>query len=162
MKIKEIPAAYIKKLIDDYFEGKTTGEEENILHQYFSQADIDPSLKEYKVFFETFHQLSTLFQTHETNHKEIYSNTSIVQPNKPYIRRLISLSSIAASVAAIFLIVFFISKSAKTSDFVIIDGVKYTDSKKIEAAMNNSLENVKIETQDIFSEFNDLDLESIK
>ena len=44
-------------------------------------------------------------------------------------------------------------------DYVIIDGVKYTDNQSIETAMNASLQNVKINMNDIFTDLDDLNLE---
>ncbi|MDY0014773.1 MAG: hypothetical protein RBS13_01025 [Bacteroidales bacterium] len=148
----------ITKILNDYFEGKTTCEQEKELHAYFSQTTVDPSLEKYQALFQTLNQLKSNYQPFKAEEKKNHSRISI----PVYKRRLITISSIAASIAAIFLIVFLTYKPLRTIDYVIIDGVKYTDSEKIETAMQHSLENVKIETQDFFSEFNDLDLESLK
>lgn len=156
--MKKTSVKTITKILTDYFEGKTTCEQEKELLTYFSQTTVDPSLEKYQTLFQTLNQLKNNYQPFKAKENENHSSISI----PVYKRRLITLSSIAASVAAIFLIVFLTNKSMRTVDYVIIDGVKYTDSEKIETAMHSSLANVKIETQDFFSEFNDLDLESLK
>lgn len=158
MNIKETSVEIIKQLIDNYFEGKTSCDEEKFLQNYFSQTHTDPSLDEYKALFAAWHQVSVS--------PPVWDDKRSIHPNKTksiyknhFTRRVITLSSIAASIAALFLIIFLTHNPTKNMDYVIINGVTYTDSKKIETAMNTSLANVKIETQDIFSELDDLDLE---
>ena len=41
----------IKRLLDRYYDGMTTEEEEKTLHTYFNGSDIDASLKEERIFF---------------------------------------------------------------------------------------------------------------
>ncbi len=160
--MKKTTVNTITEILNNYFEGKTTCEQEKELYAYFSQTTIDPSLEKYQSLFQALYQLKSNYQSVKADDKENHSSMSIPAYKKNRTRRLLTISSIAASVAAIFLIVFLTNKSFRSIDYVIIDGVKYTDSEKIETAMQSSLENVKIETQDLFSELNDLDLESLK
>lgn len=51
----------IKRLLDRYYDGMTTEEEEKALHTYFNGSDIDASLKEERIFFTAL-QLSALHQ----------------------------------------------------------------------------------------------------
>lgn len=44
----------IKKLLDNYFEGRTTLEEEKILEDYFNQPDVSEELKSYQPLFMGF------------------------------------------------------------------------------------------------------------
>lgn len=41
----------IKRLLDRYYDGMTTEEEENTLRTYFNSKDIDANLKEERIFF---------------------------------------------------------------------------------------------------------------
>lgn len=41
----------IKRLLDRYYDGMTTEEEEKALHTYFNGSDIDANLKEERIFF---------------------------------------------------------------------------------------------------------------
>ena len=41
----------IKRLLDRYYDGMTTEEEEKALHTYFNGSDIDASLTEERIFF---------------------------------------------------------------------------------------------------------------
>ena len=47
----------IKKIIQKYYEGKTSLEEENILKAYFSSDNIDPEFEKYKIEFSVIHRL---------------------------------------------------------------------------------------------------------
>jgi len=44
----------IKNLLDKYFEGETTLQEETQLRQYFNQEEVDPSLLHYQPLFQYF------------------------------------------------------------------------------------------------------------
>lgn len=44
----------IKKLLDNYFEGRTTLEEEKLLEDYFNQPDVSEELKSYQPLFMGF------------------------------------------------------------------------------------------------------------
>lgn len=43
---------YINQLIERYFDGETTLEEERILHSFFSQKDVPAELAQYKALFD--------------------------------------------------------------------------------------------------------------
>lgn len=49
----------IKKLLDRYFEGNSSLEEERLLRRYFSGSEVDERLKEYSPMFRFFRQQQT-------------------------------------------------------------------------------------------------------
>ena len=151
----KINTTKIKHLIDEYFEGRTSSEEEQLLRNYFAQKDIDPKLKGYQPLFAA---MKTLYSQPELLQKETLDTTSLSH-NIFTRRKLLAITTIAASVAAVFFIVILNYKPLISKDYVIIDGVKYTDNQSIETAMNASLQNVKINMNDIFTDLDDLNLE---
>ena len=52
----------IKRLLDRYYDGMTTEEEEKALHTYFNGSDIDASLKEERIFFTALQSSKCLHQ----------------------------------------------------------------------------------------------------
>lgn len=48
----------IKDLLQKYFEGQTTQQEEKLIESYFRNGNIDPELQDYKSFFDGLDELS--------------------------------------------------------------------------------------------------------
>ena len=48
----------IKDLLQQYFEGQTTQNDEKLIESYFRSGNIDPELQEYKSFFDGLNELS--------------------------------------------------------------------------------------------------------
>lgn len=48
----------IKDLLQKYFEGQTTHQDEKLIESYFRSGNIDPELQEYKSFFDGLNELS--------------------------------------------------------------------------------------------------------
>ena len=48
----------IKELLQKYFEGQTTQQDEKLIESYFRNGNIDPELQEYKSFFDGLNELS--------------------------------------------------------------------------------------------------------
>ena len=80
----------IEKLLEVYFEGNTTLDEEDILQKYFSQSFVPAHLQEYKVMFNYF-----LDNKAEVNTQPIRVNTK----NKTWKK---SWLSIAAAIVLLF------------------------------------------------------------
>ena len=122
----------IEELIDKYFEGNTTCEEEARLRAYFSSTDIPSSLIQYKPMFDYFSQ-------------EIASNLQEQPVSKR--KKRVWLYTLTAA-AACFLIVFGIGSLLNTSthycgdNYVIINGTCYTDMHKIQTHAKQALKEV--------------------
>ena len=55
----------IKRLLDRYYDGTTTEEEEEALRTYFNGSDIDASLREESVFFTALHVFRTPYTSRD-------------------------------------------------------------------------------------------------
>jgi len=142
-----------KQTIEKYFSGETTTAEELELLQYFTQEEIEPELLQYQNYFQGLAALKT--DAKSIIPEEDYENFTGVSKNRFYYIKRFGISFAAA--ASVALLVFFFTNSHKNSDFVVINGKKYTDEKHIALAFHASLENVKLDIKNIFDDLdNDL------
>ena len=139
--------------IEKYFAGETNTAEETAILQYFTQEEIEPEFIQYKSYFQGLAALKT--DAKFIIPEEDYENfTDAPKKHFYYIKRFGISFAAAASVA---LLVFFFTNSHKNSNFVVINGKKYTDEKHIALAFHASLENVKLDVKNIFDDLdNDL------
>ena len=140
-------------IIEKYFSGETSKEEEFKILQYFTSKNIDPELIQYQNYFCGLTEL----KIHSTSiiPEENYENSTISSKHTQYyIKRFGIALAVAASVALFLLFFPFLQKK---NNFVVINGKKYTDEKHLEMALHTSLENVKLDIKQIFDDFdNDL------
>ncbi len=152
----------IKQLLDKYFEGLTSLQEEQTLRNYFRQDNIDESLLEFKPMFDFFNEERELVMIEE--------NETITpeQNNRPGIKR-IWFNRICIGIAASIILLIGIKftffnqqKDVQTQSIVYVDGKKFTDIKTIQSQTLNTLEVISesedevIATQiDILDSFND-------
>jgi hypothetical protein len=143
----------MKNLIENYFSGKTTQEEEQELFQYFSSEKIAPELLPYKTYFQSLANLKA--NAKFIIPKEEYENfAEPIENTTYYLKRIGIVLAVAASFALLLLLFPILHQ---TNNFVVINGKKYTDEKNIELAFHASLENVKLDVKQIFDDFdNDL------
>jgi len=123
----------IEDLIVRFFEGATTNEEEKTLYAFFKQEDISDSLLPYKPVFDYF-SMGMAEKVVETNGKK---PKKIAFPKRWW--------TWSAGVAAFLLGLFFIQYSFhNTSDgfiedgYIIRNGVRITDMKKIRSELEDS------------------------
>ena len=120
----------IEQLIERYFEGLTTSEEEATLRRFFTSDEVPEKMQMHKPLFVYF---------------DAEINASLTPPRhhlKPYIYWL---SSVAASAAILIgLFVFNLQRTdyPRNSNYVMIDGQCYTDEATIRTATINSLRSV--------------------
>ncbi|MDR1370527.1 MAG: hypothetical protein LBJ72_10475 [Dysgonamonadaceae bacterium] len=152
----------IKQLLDKYFEGQTSLQEERCLRNYFRQDNVDKSLTEFKPMFD--------FLNEERKIAMIEVNETIIskQINRPKIKK-IRFSRICIGTAATVMLCLgvkftFFNQQKETSvqSIVYVDGKKFTDLKTIRLQTLNTLEVISeseddvIATQiDILNSFND-------
>ena len=141
----------MQQKIENYFSGNTTKEEELEILQYFTSGKIDPELIQYQNYFLGLANLKTHSQS--IIPKEDYENFPNSSKNHTYYIKRFGIAFAAA--ASVALLVLFSPFFRKNSDFVVINGKKYTDKKHIELALNSSLENVKLNVLQIFNDFDD-------
>jgi len=139
--------------IEKYFEAETSVKEELEILQYFSSENIDPELVHFQKYFLGLAELKN--NSKSIIPEETYENfTPIHKNNAYYIKRAGVAFAVAASVALFILFSPFLHKN---SNYVVINGKKYTDKKHIELALQTSLDNVKLDVKQILDDFdNDL------
>ncbi|MDR0368036.1 MAG: hypothetical protein LBH82_02715 [Bacteroidales bacterium] len=161
----------IQHLINRYFDGDTSFEEEEILREYFLRKEIDEDLAKYRSLFEAWTHLAVHPKWQEIDllmleNKNVISGSDKKQDKFPWeifnrkklkTQKYIRLSTTAvAGIAACVLLFFITYHSHSQHSFVIIDGVKYTDKKTVQNAFDAALENVYIDFEDVFSDFHDV------
>lgn len=128
----------IDKLLEKYFEGNTSLEEESMLRNYFRQSDIDESHRVYAPLFNFF----------SSGRKE-----AAIEKKKRKIPLYVWLS-VAASILLLICVKSFYhdpfyNDTAKT--LVYIDGKKVTDEQIMNVAALNSIQNISEIDDDVLS-----------
>jgi hypothetical protein len=134
-----------KSTIEKYFSGETSKKEELEILQYFTSENIAPELTQYQDYFRSLAALKT--HANSVIPEDNYDN---VDTSAFYIKRFGVALAVAASVALFLLFFPFFHKN---DNFVVINGKKYTDEKRIELAFHASLENVKLDMKHMFDDF---------
>lgn len=134
----------IDELLNKYFEGETSNEEEKLIRRYFSEEKIPDNLLCYKPMF-------TYFKEEIDKEKQVDK----IVPRKKTIMYLIS-SIAACAVIAIAINVFVHHNRTENENYVMIDGKICTDEAVIKAYAKASFNDVATSQEEVFSElFND-------
>ncbi len=117
----------IDKLLEKYFEGATSLDEEQILRDYFLQTKIEERHKAYKPIFNFFSE-----------------EKRDISPKKKINPSLFKWIGIAASIALIAGIwsLFYIPNGNETKSLVYVDGKEITDARLINTEVLNSIDNI--------------------
>jgi hypothetical protein len=177
-KRKHIDNQEITLLIERYFEGLTTTDEEALLQHYFQQEPIDDDLLIYKPLFAAWADLREMpeeliltasnlterdTKDDASGAKNLLKMNALRSSQKQFAFFAVNkwkIVSMASGVAAILVIGFFtLFYESPTVNYVMIDGQKYTDKTLIMHNFEQSLDNVKIDMNDMLSEFQTLDIE---
>lgn len=133
----------IEDLLNKYFEGKTSCEEERLLRQIFTQGIIPPHLEVYRPMF-TF--------LNKENQESKVMTPEVVKKTIPFRRRIIySLSSLAA-VALLVLAIAGITRyyTVTPDNYVIIDGEYYTSTQVVHKEALAAFQEVSFSEDEIF------------
>lgn len=121
---------YIEELIDRFFVGETSNQEEQILYQYFSEEEIPENLLRYKSFFS--------FLACDFN-KRLIDKNSLKETFPPCKQPVRKKGWIAVAAVALLCITIGINRFLDTSgvhcrseNFVVINGIKITDPEIIQ------------------------------
>ena len=117
----------IKILLNKYYEGESTLDEEKILRDYFTSGRVDISLREHIPVF-AFHKAESTVQLSDDFEKKIYDNPEITAAVPFYQNRRFWLyfSGIAASLLFLFSLFFETFMSSEPSD--VIAESQYTEA----------------------------------
>ena len=142
----------IEPLVEQYFEGLTSAEEEAFLRRYFTTEDVPESLMVYKPLFVYFDSEITKLSgnTEQSAANRTNQRTSIMNRTNRRTSLVWWLSG-AAACAAILIGSFFLASQQKQcpgkGDYVMIDGRCYTDAETIRSAMLKTLHEVTTEDE---------------
>lgn len=144
----------IPLLIDRYWDGDTTKEEEEILISYFSQEIVADEFKSTQKYFLELKNL-------QENHTSLIDETLLVSIPEKKNNFHLQVKHIwyAAAMIVAFVIIILIPKDSQSKSYVMIDGKKYTDKNRIEATFQESLANVKLDDSDILNELKTINIE---
>ncbi|MFV0538379.1 MAG: hypothetical protein ACK5M3_13580 [Dysgonomonas sp.] len=120
----------IDKLLEKYFEGETSLDEEQILRDYFLQTKIEDRHKVYKPIFNFFSE----------EKKEAIAPIPKKKINPSFFRWM----GIAASILLIAGIwsLFYTPNGKETKSLVYVDGKEITDIRSINTEVLNSIDNI--------------------
>lgn len=97
----------IQLLVDKYFEGSTTLEEEKELKNYFSTNEIDNSLEQYQPLFQYFETKKTQQVSKDFDKKffeKVENSGAKIVPMKRFQRRLMRVAAVAAVLLGTFIL----------------------------------------------------------
>jgi|AGTN01.1.fsa_nt_gi hypothetical protein len=140
----------IRRLLDNYFEGTTSVEEENTLRRYFAQDDISEDLQLFAPIFRFLEDESTALAALE----EIRRERDIPVLRKHVLWR--KLRTIAAVVAVLLATVLLLTRPDKqlstvNGNYVWVDGKQITDLETVQKYAEISFGKIKPE-KDIMEE----------
>ncbi len=156
----------IEILLEKYFEGQTSLDEEKFLRNYFLQADLPESMETYRPMFSFFTgQIEgEKIPDQPVLHPEISGKNKTGRFRKQLLT--IGISGLAAGILLFFGIRGLTERSHKVSyseSSVYISGVKHIDEKSVNTEVLRALENISETNDDLFgsqinllNDFNDL------
>ncbi|MEL5894484.1 hypothetical protein AAE250_13430 [Bacteroides sp. GD17] len=133
----------IDELLNKYFEGETSCEEERELRRFFTEKEVPEHLQVYRPLFAYIDREAKAGQEEE--------QASVPTLKKPALlhRALYTLSGIAAGLLLLLAIARIFPLSATPENYVIIDGKRYTDEKLVEAKAMEALQNASFTDEDL-------------
>ncbi len=126
-------------ILDKYFRGETTLDEEQKLKQYFASTEVAPEHEPFRPLFDVFSE--------ERNEK--YQQPISIPLSKPFNRKRFWIQAISfTGIAACFLVFFWIAYNAPTDDYAIVNGKRINNAEFAQQfaetkmnKVNNILEN---------------------
>jgi len=120
----------IEQLIEQYFEGYTTAEEEAIIRRFFNSDRVPEHLRMYKPLFAYFdHEIKTSNATRPRNHKS-------------FVLWLSGAAACAAILIGSLILGLQRTECPRDGNYVMINGRCYTDEIKIRSAAMQSLHSI--------------------
>ncbi len=133
----------IRHLIDKYFEGETSAEEEKILRRYFAQKEIPEELKGYTSLFRFLDDEAAALAVLNEIQQE---RSAPVRRNSLFFKRLRSIAAVAAILIVAVLILSRPGSGSSNGDYVWIDGQQITDPSTVREYAESAFGKVKPET----------------
>lgn len=128
----------IEELLNKYFEGKTSGKEEERLRHFFTKGNVPKHLQVYRPMFTYLEQ---------ENRKHRLCVRSIYQRNKV---KYIAYAMAGLAAGVLLLVGIARMEIMQTPEnYVIINGQRYTDTKLAKAKALEALQNVSFTDEDL-------------
>ena len=141
----------IDELLDKYFEGETSCEEERELRRFFTEEEVPEHLQTYRPLFAYLNREATSM-AEPTEEKSVTTESAKEVPaqRKPF--RLYRTFYAVSGIAAGLLLLLGVAKiifplSGVPENYVVIDGQRYTDEKLVEAL--EALQNASFTDEDL-------------
>lgn len=135
----------IEALLEKYFDGATSCEEERLLRRLFAEGEVPEELQVYRPLFA---------YIDNEQEKAGHATKPAESPRKhrPLLRRMgYALGGMAAGIALVIGMARLIATVGTPESYVLIDGVCYTDEKLVEAKALEALQNAGFTEQELNS-----------
>ena len=138
----------IDELLDKYFEGETSCEEERELRRFFTEEEVPEHLQTYRPLFAYLNREATSM-AEPTEEKSVTTESAKEVPaqRKPF--RLYRTFYAVSGIAAGLLLLLGVPLSGVHENYVVIDGQRYTDEKLVEAKALEALQNASFTDEDL-------------
>lgn len=143
----------IDELLNKYFEGETTCEEERQIRHFFIREQVPERLEVYRSMFAFLETQNKQFRSENEERSAKSKTVPATKKTKKKIRHYIryTLSGIAAGLILLFGITGIHHQMTATPDnYVIINGKKYTDINMIKEQAQSAFNDVCISPEEIF------------
>ena len=138
----------IDELLDKYFEGETSCEEERELRRFFTEEEVPEHLQTYRPLFAYLNREATSM-AEPTEEKSVTTESAKRKPFRLY-RTFYAVSGIAAGLLLLLGVAKIIFPlSGVPENYVVIDGQRYTDEKLVEAKALEALQNASFTDEDL-------------
>lgn len=136
----------IEMLLNKYFEGETTCEEERELRHFFTGGLVPDHLQVYRPMF-------SYFETEHTKFSEPIVETFPLRKKTKTLRKYITYSS---GIAAVILLLLGITGTFRElapspANYVVIDGKRYTDAAFVREQAVAAFREVSLSEEDVFN-----------
>jgi len=134
----------IDELLDKYFEGETSCEEERELRRFFTEEEVPEHLQTYRPLFAYLNREATSM-AEPTEEKSVTTESAKEVPTQRKPSRLYRTFYAVSGIAAGLLL----PLSGVPENYVVIDGQRYTDEKLVEAKALEALQNASFTDEDL-------------
>ena len=134
----------IEELLNKYFEGETTCEEERELRRFFTRGIVPEHLQMYRPMFAFLN---------EENRQSKTAVPEVPKTSVPLRRRLLYIFSAMAAGILLILGIAGLNRhfNTSTANYVIIDGKCYTDAKLVREQAMIAFRDVSISEEEVFA-----------
>lgn len=144
----------IDELLNRYFEGETSCEEERELRRYFTEGDVREDLAVYRPLFACIDEEAKAHRRAQEAEADAKAAVADVHPESNGRRRTVRLYRLWGGIAAGVLLLIGIANLgqrlwATPTDYAIIDGKRYTDARVIRQQALSAFQDVQMSREEV-------------